>query len=73
MDVHFGAERLKGILLMAGMAISAARMVEDGVVKMGRSELGRAKSLVVMSAERAIGERDLVIAFFRLQNGLRKG
>ena len=72
-DVHFGAERLKGILLATGIAMSTAWMVEDGVIKMGGSELGRAKSLLAISADGGVRERDLVIAFFRLENGLRKG
>ena len=36
---------------MAGMAMSAAQMVEDGVIKIGGSELERAKSLLAMSAD----------------------
>lgn len=33
------------------MTVSATGMVEDGVIKMGGSELGRAKSLLAMSAD----------------------
>ena len=49
--MHFGAGRLKSILLVTGMAMSAARMVEDGVIKISRSELGQAKSLLAMSTD----------------------
>ena len=49
--IHFGAGTLKIILLVAGVAMSAARIVEDGVTKIGGLELGRTKSLLVMSVE----------------------
>ena len=58
---------------MTGMVMSAAWMVEDGVIKIGGSELGRAKSLLAMSADWGMRERDFVIVFFRLDNVLRKG
>jgi hypothetical protein len=45
------------------MAMSAARMVEDGV---GRAELGRAILMLVPAADSGIGECNLVNAFFRL-------
>ena len=72
-NVHFGATILKIILLVTGVAMSASRIVEDGVIKIGGLELGRTKSLLVMSVEWRIGERDLVIAFFTIENGLRNG
>ena len=40
----------RSILLVTGMAMSATWMVEDGVIKIGGSELGRAKSLLATSA-----------------------
>ena len=65
-DVHRGAGRLESILLVTGMAMSAARMVEDGVIKVGRAELGRAILMLVPSADSGFGESNLMNAFFRL-------
>ena len=49
-NVHFGTEKFKSILL-AGMAMFAARMVEDGVIKIGGAELGRAILMLAQSAD----------------------
>ena len=54
------------------MAMSAACMVEDGGIKISRSELGRAESLLAMSTDWGIDERDILIALFRVEIGLRK-
>ena len=48
------------------MAMSTARMVEDGVIKVGGAKLGRAILMLVLSAESGIGESSLMNAFFRL-------
>ena len=50
-NVYFGTERLKSILLATGMAMFAARMVEDGVIKIGGAELGRAILMLAQSAD----------------------
>ena len=46
---------------MTGMAMSAARIVEDGVIKVG-AELGRAVLMLVPFADSGIGECNLVNA-----------
>ena len=51
MDIHCREERLKVIVPGIGMTISATGMVEDGVIKMGGTELGRGKSLLATSAD----------------------
>jgi len=48
------------------MAMSAARMVKDGVIIVSGTELGRAILIPVPSADSGIGESDPVNAFFRL-------
>ena len=48
------------------MAMSAARMVEDGLIKVSEAELGRAILMPVQSADSGIGESSLMNAFFRL-------
>ena len=48
------------------MAMSAPRMVKDGVIKVGGAELGRAMLMLVPSADSGIGESSLLNAFFRL-------
>ena len=53
--------KIKGILLMIGMAMFAARMAEDGVIKIGGAELGRAILKLVPSMD-----CNLRNAFFRL-------
>ena len=47
------------------MAMFGVRMVEDGVIKIGRAELGRAILTLVRSADGGVGESNLVNAFFR--------
>ena len=51
MDIHCREERLKIIVPGIGMTLSATGMVEDGVIKTGGTELGRAKSLLATSAD----------------------
>ena len=46
--------------------MSAARMVEDGVIKVGGAEPGRAILMLAPSADSGIGECSLMNAFFRL-------
>ena len=46
--------------------MSGARMVKNGVIKVGGAELGRAILMLVLSADSGIGESTLVNAFFRL-------
>ena len=41
----------KRILLVTGMGMFAARMVEDGVIKIGGAELGRAILMLAQSAD----------------------
>ena len=72
-NVHFGTERFKRILLATSMAMFAAQMVEDGVIKIGGAELGRARLMLVSPANSGVGESNLVNAFFRLKNGSTKG
>ena len=48
------------------MAMSTAWMVEDGVIKIGRAELGQAILMLVPSLDPGFGEFKLVNAFFRL-------
>jgi len=48
------------------MAMSATRMVEVGVIKVGGAELGRAILMLVLSADSGIGECSLVNAIVRL-------
>jgi len=48
------------------MAMSAAGMVGDGVIKMGGAELGRAILRLLPSADSGIGKSNLVNDFFRL-------
>ena len=50
------------------MAMFAARMVEDGVIKMGGAELGRAILKLVPSVD-----CNLMNPFFRLSNDSTKG
>ena len=52
--------------------MSAAWMVEDGVIKIGTVELGRAISMLPPS-DSGTGEYNLVNAFFRLKKGSTKG
>jgi len=49
-SVHFGAGRLKNILLVTDMAMSAAWMVKDGVIKVGGAEPGLAMLMLLPSA-----------------------
>ena len=72
MDIHCREERPKGIVPGIGMTVSATGMVEDGVITMGETELRRVKSLLATSADCGIRERELVITFFKLENGLRR-
>ena len=72
MDIHCREERLNVIVPGIGMTASVTGMVEDGVIKMGGTDIGRVKSLLATSADWGIGERDLVIAFFKLENGFSK-
>jgi len=51
---------------VTGMAMSTAQMVEDGVIKMGRAQLGRAILMLLPSADSGIGKSNLVNDFFRL-------
>ena len=51
MDIHCREERLKGTVPGIGMTVSATGMVEDGVIKIGGTELGRVKSLLATSAD----------------------
>ena len=48
------------------MAMSAAQMVEDGVIKVGGAELRQGILMLVPSGESGIGESSLVNDFFRL-------
>lgn len=41
---------------MTGIAASAARMVEDGLIKVGGAELWRARLMLGLSADAGIGE-----------------
>lgn len=45
--------------------MSAAQMVDDGVIKVGGAEVGQA-IMLVPSADSGTGECNLVNAFFRL-------
>ena len=48
------------------MAMFAAQMVKDGVIKVGWAELGRATLTVLPSEDSSIGKNNFVNAFFRL-------
>jgi hypothetical protein len=48
------------------MAISAARMVDDEVIKVGGAELGRAILMLMPFVGSGIGESSLMNALFRL-------
>ena len=51
---------------MTGMAMSSAQMVEDGLIRIGGAELGRAILTPALFADSGIGESSLMNAFFRL-------
>ena len=50
-NVHIRAGKLKCILLVTGIAMSAAPMVEDAVIKIGGAELGRAILMPLLSPD----------------------
>ena len=51
MDIHCREERLNVIVPGIGMTASVTGMVEDGVIKMGGTDIGRVKSLLATSAD----------------------
>ena len=61
-------DRQKIILPVIGMVVSTTGMVEDGVIKIGRAELGRAilRLALVTFADSGIGECNLVNPSSRL-------
>ena len=51
MDIHCREERPKGIIPGIGMTVSVTGMVEDRVIEIGGTEIGRVKSLLATSAD----------------------
>ena len=66
-------DRQKVILPVIGIAVSAAGMVEDRVIKMGGAELGRARLMPVTFPDWGIDKGNLVNPFSGPNSDLGKG